>query len=48
MLPRELQDIIDEIETECPEDDLNALKADVAYVCGIEIDSTEWFELLDI
>lgn len=44
----EFEKIKREIEEECDEDYMNDLKIDVAWVLGIEEDSDEWYELMDI
>ena len=45
----EFQDYVDAVRDECDEDDVMAdVKAEAAWVLGLEPDSDEWFMLMDI
>ena len=44
----EFEKIKKEIEEEYDEDYMNDLKSECAWVLGIEEDSDEWYELMDI
>lgn len=45
---KEFEELKKAIENENSEDELNTLKLDVAYTLGIEIDSEEFYLLMDI
>lgn len=42
------QKIMEQVEEENPEDPLNGIKAEAAFGLGLEVDSDEWYELMDI